>query len=201
MTKQPKTHKAPAAKAIAPDSDPIFALIAAHKALIKASTRLNNKLDNAVFKAAGTHGRRPFEMILWRDCDAFSEEGVDGRREEFLSQPGADREQIETEYLDALARMADAERACAVWDERAGVAPLREQYEHTRLAEHNAAMRMARTKPTTPAGATALVDYVRRDIDIGQNTIGWPSLALKTVGRALAGMNAEARKEFARIGA
>jgi hypothetical protein len=47
---------------------------------------------------------------------------------------------------------------------------------------------MARTKPATLAGAAALVDYARRDINIGKNTTGWPKIALKTVSTALAGM-------------
>jgi hypothetical protein len=64
--------------------------------------------------------------------------------------------------------------------------------ERTRLAEREAVMRMARTKPVTPAGAAALIDYARRDIDIGESVIGWPTVALKTVVRALTGMNAEA---------
>jgi hypothetical protein len=117
---------------------------------------------------------------------------IDRAREKFLSQPGADREQIEKEYLDAKARLAAAERACVDWDYRAGVAPLREQYEHANDAWRKTVMRMARTKPVTPAGAAALIDYARRDIDIGKSVIGWPTVALKTVVRALTSMNAEA---------
>jgi hypothetical protein len=189
MTTKPKTRKAaaPARKPAAID-DPIFGLIAEHKALTRKYFRLQYKLDDAESKAAETHGKRPFEMTLWRGCDAFSEEGIDARREEFLSQPGVDREQIEKEYVDAKARLAAAESASAEWDHRAGVAPLREQYESAHLAERKAAMRMARTKPATLAGAAALVDYARRDINIGKNTTGWPKIALKTVSTALAGM-------------
>src|ERR1700730_18420476 len=132
MTTKPKTRKAPA-KARKPPAidDPIFALIAEHKALTKKMYRLSDKLEEAVFKAAEPHGERPSRMILWRSHDAFSEEGIDARREEFLSHPGADREQIEKECLDAKARLATAEIAGAEWDERAGVAPLRERYEVT----------------------------------------------------------------------
>jgi hypothetical protein len=194
MIAKPKIRKAPAAPARKPAAidDPIFALIAEHKALTKKMYRLSDKLEDAVFKAAETHGERPSRMILWRSRDAFSEEGIDARREEFLSQSGADREQIEKECLDAKARLAAAEIAGAEWDERAGVAPLRERYEVTCRAEDKAAMRMARTKPVTLAGAAALIGYTRRDILIGESTIGWPEVALKTVAAALVRMNPEA---------
>jgi hypothetical protein len=108
-----------------------------------------------------------------------------------LSQPGADPKQIEKEYLDAKAREAAAERAGAEWDQRAGIAPLREQYEHSNLAERRAAMRMARTKPTTPAGAAALVSYVRREIETLGGISEWQMPALKTVAAALVRMNKE----------
>jgi hypothetical protein len=102
-----------------------------------------------------------------RSYSAIGGSEIDRAREKFLSQPGADREQIEKEYLDAKARLAAAERACVDWNYRAGVAPLREQYERANDAWREAVMRMARTKPVTPAGAAALIDYARRDIDIG----------------------------------
>jgi hypothetical protein len=198
MTKKPKTkpktRKAPVASARKPAAigDPIFALIAEHKALTKKMYRLSNKLDEAQAEAPEIHGKRPFELIAWRSYSAIGGSEIDRAREEFLSQSGADREQIEKEYLDAKARLAAAKTACVDWDYRAGVVPLREQYERANDAWREAAMRMARTKPVTPAGAAALVDYARRDIDIGESVIGWPKVALKTVVRALTSMNAEA---------
>jgi hypothetical protein len=106
-----------------------------------------------------------------------------------LSQPAADRKQVEKGYLDAKARLTAAERAGVEWDHRAGIAPLREQSECAKAAESRAAMRMAWTKPTTLAGAAALLAYTRRElIDIADS--GWPVLALKTVVAALARMKA-----------
>ena len=76
----------------------------------------------------------------------------------------ANRQQIEKEYLDAKERLAAAECAGAEWDQRAGIASLREQVESADSAERRAAMRLARTKPTTPAGggATSIIQHVRR---------------------------------------
>lgn len=111
-------------------------------------------------------------------------------RKELLDQPGADPIQVESEYNDAKAREAAAEREGMDWDERAGGAALRKQFNLARYAEEKAAMRMARTKPTTPAGAAALVEYARRDIV--DQIDNWPIIALKTIATALASMYAEA---------
>jgi hypothetical protein len=50
-------------------------------------------------------------------------------------------------------------------------------------------MRMARTKPTTPAGAAALIAYTRRDL-MDAPVPDWPMVALKTAASALARMEA-----------
>ncbi len=63
-----------------------------------------------------------------------------------------------------------------------GIAPLRQLYERTRRVEKTAAVCMAKTKPTTLVGAAALLDYVRRNIEIGPN---WHTVALGTTAAAL----------------
>jgi hypothetical protein len=197
MTTKPKTSKAPAKRAAhknganeAPAGipDPTFALIDAHKARAKEWLLLYSKLDEAEFQARETHGGRPPELIAWRHYSMIGECEIDSCREEFLKQPAADRKQVSKEYLDAKARLAAAERAGVEWDHRAGLAPLREQEESANAAERRAAMRMARTKPATPAGAAALIAYTRRDIMEGE--VDWQMVALKTVASALARMEA-----------
>ena len=179
MTTKPKL-KAPAL------GDPIFAAIAEHKARTREWSRLYDKLDEAQFQAGETHGPRPWELIEWRNYSAIGGHELDDRREEFLRQPGANRKQVEKEFLDAKAREAAAERAGVEWDQREGIAPLREQEERANAAECRAAMRMARTRPMTPAGAAALITYTRRDIIEGE--VEWQMVALKTVAAALVRM-------------
>ena len=141
-------------------------------------------------------------MIAWRSYSAISASEIDERRDEFLRQPGADRKQVEREYRDAKDRARAAARAGLEWDKRTGVAPLRQRYERTRRAETAAGRRMAETKPTTPAGAAALVnyvghdleitpagaaalvDYVGHDIEIGESP-EWHKIALATTAAAL----------------
>ena len=108
-----------------------------------------------------------------------------------LSQPAADRKQVEKGYLDAKASLTAAERAGVEWDHRAGIAPLREQYERANAAERRAAMRMARTKPTTLAGASAMIDHIRCEIAACSESVeDWVTIALKTAASALARMEA-----------
>ena len=68
--------------------------------------------------------------------------------------------------------------------ERLHDGPVGEQYEHANAAEHRAAMRMARTKPTTPAGAAALVAYTRRDL-MDATDPDWQMVALKTAASGI----------------
>jgi hypothetical protein len=114
--------------------DPEFAMIDAHKVWTKEWCRFYNKLDEAEFEAGKTQGKRPMPMIAWRNYPMIAEYGIDKCREELLSQPGADKKQVEKDYRDAKARLAAAERAGVEWDHRAGIAPLREQYERANAA-------------------------------------------------------------------
>ncbi|HXN89408.1 MAG TPA: hypothetical protein VN890_08660 [Methylocella sp.] len=181
MTTKPKTRKA--------ELDPACAAIAEHKALMKEWLRLSDELGEAESQARKTHGDRPSELIEWRNYRAIGEYGIDNWRKQLLSQPGADRQKVEKEYQDARVMLAAAERAAVEWDHHAGITPLREQDERARAAESRAAMRMAWTKPTTLAGAAALIAYTRYELIYIADS-DWPVVALKTVAAALARMEA-----------
>ncbi|HEY8006779.1 MAG TPA: hypothetical protein VIE66_08300 [Methylocella sp.] len=117
---------------------------------------------------------------------------IDRTRDAFLGQPAVDRERIEREYLDAKARYAATEYEGIAWDHRTGLAQLRKQVELALRAENRAATQLARTKPTTPAGGGALVDYIRSDIKDDLCSRNWPTAALKTVATSLTQMKKEA---------
>jgi hypothetical protein len=187
---QLKTRKASRAKTAA--VDPIFAAITEHKALAKESWHLCDKLGAAEEEAAKTFRRRPWSLIEWRKYSAIGEHEIDRAREEFLMQPGADPEQIEKEYQDAKRREAAAEYEGIAWDQLTGIAPLREQFERAQSAEDRAAARMARTKPTTTAGVSALITYIWNDVKDDLDSMNWSTPALKTAAVSLAQMNKEA---------
>ncbi len=187
MSKKPEKPKT--CKAARRSHDPVFALIAFHKALMKEWHRLNEELDNDELNAMKLHGNRSWPLIAWRNYSAIGGDELDRARDEFLREPGADHEQVEKEYQDAKAREAAAERAGIEWDLRAGIAPLREQFERTSREELRAAGRLVRTKPDSVAGAAALLAYLTRRKRVYGGFEGWEIHVLRFVAAALARMS------------
>jgi hypothetical protein len=165
-------------------------LIAEHKAAEKELYRADEKRD-ARIEAQKEHGPRPADYVPWRVFAPRSEDGLDKLRRGYLSEPGADHKQIEQEYRDLKPKLIATLTAAAEWDQRTGLTSLSTQYEAAERAWHRAGTRLARTKPTTPAGAGALVSYVHRDIEGGLGGLAdWHMPALKTCAAALKRMEA-----------
>jgi DnaJ-domain-containing protein 1 len=71
------------------------------------------------------------------------------------------------------------ERAAKAWDRRVGIAAQRRECDRAIEAEHRAGVRFARTKPTTPAGAGAMLAYLHTDVKGG--AIDWHPIAFATI--------------------
>ena len=168
--------------------DPIFAAIEEHRRLAEASNRLYDALDLAQSKAAKKHGSKPFVLIAWRNYSHIAGSEIDGAREEFLKLPAIDPKKIEKEYREAKAR----ERAERAWYKRSGLAPQRREYERTFEAERRAAVRLAKIIPSTPAGASAMLGYVRADY-IEDGPTEWHLATLDTIIATLAAWGKAAR--------
>jgi hypothetical protein len=165
--------------------DPIFAAIDEHSRLVKASDRLHTALDLARSKAEKKHGSRPFVLIAWRHYSHIGGSEIDRAREEFLKLPAIDPKKIEKEYVAAKARYRAAERAELAWYKRSGLEPQRREYERTFAAERRAAVRLAKTMPSTPAGAAAMLAYVKAD-HIEDGPTEWHMATLETIIGVLA---------------
>jgi hypothetical protein len=124
-------------------------------------------------QAGSRGGRRPWSLVAWRNYSAIGGPEIDYRRQEFLMRPGADPKQIEKEYRDAKARERDGERAVRAWDKRAG------------LTEQRRGLARVKTKPTTPAGAAAMLGYLKADMESGDTK--WRTIALDTITKTPAG--------------
>lgn len=159
-------------------SDPIVAAIAEHQKLEKIWGRLGHKLELAKDRASKKYGRRPWSLIAWRKYSAIGGDEIDKARKEFLAA-GLKPKMINKEYRDAKARERAGERAEKAWDRRAGIAAQRRKFERANEAEQRAAERMAKTKPTTPAGAAAMLAYVKTDMEGGD--IDWHDTAIATL--------------------
>ena len=94
-----------------------------------------------------------------------------------MVEPGADPVQIEKEHRDRKAKyrgLLDAERA---WEERHGVAPLRDRLQHAKAE-------LSQLKPISVAGCAALVAYATEDLAADEGP-EWPMAALANVVEAL----------------
>jgi hypothetical protein len=109
------------------------------------------------------------------------------RRQTLLDAGEIDPATVEEEYLDAKARYQAQLEACVAWDERSGLAALRKDYDRLLSAEYQFAWRLAETRPATPAGAAALIQYVLDD-DLAPDDEHWHVTALRSAVAALNSM-------------
>jgi len=165
--------------------DPIFAAIEADRALEEKTNELSMAFSALEDAAEAQHGPRPIALVVWRS-HYIGDAEIDVLRRALLAQPGADSERIELEYRDAKARCSERIRAGEAWDERTGIAALREQLKcaEAPLWEDG---RLATIKPTTPAGAGALVAYAADYLE--RFSEEWALIALQSAADALAGMS------------
>ena len=83
------------------------------------------------------------------------------------------------------------ERAEKAWDRRAGMAVHRREYDLALNAERDATIRMSKTRPTTPAGAAAMLEYVKTEAEIGE--MEWHEVAFATLIATLATWKPQAK--------
>ena len=171
-------------------SDPIFAAIDKHRKLLKQAVRASQALEVAEIRIRKKHGRRPTQLVQWRNYTISGCE-IDYRREvwlerQWLQELGVDRKQIEKEYRAKKAEERINIKAGKAWDRRHGLALLRREHERAWQARRDAGIRLSKTKPTTLAGVGVLLKYVRADMEDGD--CDWHLPALDTVIAALDSM-------------
>jgi hypothetical protein len=164
-------------------SDPAFAAIENYRKRSKACVFLAGVLEEAELKADKNLGLRPSPLVFWRKHH-IGESEIDCVRDKLLRLSGIDPKTIETEYWDAKARLMGTELAGKEWDKRAGPADLRRDHDRAASAEQRAAWKLARTKPTTAAGASAPLTYIATEPAVGLFDLGeteWHETAFRTV--------------------
>lgn len=167
----------------APMRDPIFAAIERHRRIETELSTIRDKIT-AVEDEQFKIDRRPIALIAWRRYSHIGGSEIARARREFLNEPGADRAMIEREYREKKAKYRAALKAEREWDEKHGIAELRGRCDECRAERDTAGEALGRTKPTTIAGAAALVAYARADLEIGPD-FEWPMPALGNAVAAL----------------
>jgi hypothetical protein len=166
--------------------DSIFAMIENYKSLQATWLHLHDQLDEAESDAAKVHGRRPIPLIHWRHYHIGGSE-IDDRRESLLQEGEISAEAIEQEYLDAKARYQAKLAAEIAWDERTGLAGKRKEFDEAMATSRRYEERLANAKPTTPAGAAALIQCLLDD-DLTTDDGYWHIAALNSAVTALHSM-------------
>lgn len=174
-------------------ADPILAAISDHRRLKKEWDSVCAELDEAEGRVEKEE-TRPFAFIAWRNYSAIGGSEIRRARDEFLRDRVASPKQIEREYKDAKARERATHQAQRDWYKRNGLADLKAQVRRASHAERNALMALTSIRPTTSAGAGALIAYIRLDMEIGEHP--WQPKALANASRALLGMPNEALPSF-----
>jgi hypothetical protein len=145
-------------------ADPALKAIAEANRLDVESCDVSMKLADIVDEIRWRTGSlRPLGLIDWRGHHIGGQE-IERRRDQLLSEPDADPEEIDAEYIDAKARDRAEEIAAREWDEAHGLTDMRRQAEALTDAFRSARDRLAATIPTTPAGAVALLEYLKKDL-------------------------------------
>jgi len=167
--------------------DPIFAAIEKHRQIWAEHGAVYNQIDQAEWKIreGKIDKHRPYGLVAWRNYSHIGGSEIDRVREEFLEQAVADRETIEREYREKKAEHRAALRAEREWDRRNGLAPLRVRLNRLGRAGRTAEQALSEIAPTSVAGAAALVDYVRRDIEDFADDDRWYVAALANVAEGL----------------
>ena len=171
--------------------DPIFAAIDLYRKADRTHRRACDASDVARLAAQKVHGERPWRLIAWREYTAIGGSEIEKARDEFLRDEVASADTIQREYREAKQRARAAKRAGHEWDKRAGVAALQAETDRAWAAYWRAVAQLAKTRPTTPAGASKMVALLAQQIDWGDAE--WHVPALKTVAKALADMNGRAQ--------
>jgi hypothetical protein len=187
---QPIVIEAAAAAPSAPD--PILAAIKEHRRLWRKYSTLSMVLSDAVDKVRSAENPRPFPLIAWRNYTAIGGSELERARDEFLRDKVASPKKIEKEYRAAKAKERAKLRAEREWYKRNGLEDLRAEVENLSKAEERAGNVLGRIRPTTAAGAGALVAYVRQDAESVEALDSWHRAALANAAKALLAMPAEA---------
>lgn len=161
-------------------SDPIFAAIQELMLASRRSCRAYDALCEALANARKAHGDEPETFIEWRGNYTNDIEKI---RLDLLYRLPASAETIEREYEDAKARQRAAQAAARRWRQLTGVAAFWKADKACDRAYWAAVRKLARTAPTTPEGAGAMVQFLAKEIDMGEAE--WHVVALKTAAVAL----------------
>jgi len=152
---------APAIEWVQPD--PALTLIDQLTAAYKSASDIYCALDEAELDAKGRFGPTPACGISWRDYSLIAGDELDAARDDFLAR-GLDPVTVAAEYIDAKERERVAQQAHQDWYQKSGLADLETSNRRAWAEAHRLEDELEAMKPTTMAGAVALLAFVAKEL-------------------------------------
>jgi len=178
--------------AVAGELDPVFAAIEKLRQAEAELTAMSMEIDTAEGAVNEANplfpkGCRPEGLVLWRDrCIGGTE--IDAARDEFIATGIAAPDVIEREYQLKKYEHRAGLRAGRDWDRKHGLASLRARHRRLIRAVFAAREDLSTVRPTTVAGATALIVYLDADIREFDDFDDWHQVPLENAAAALNSM-------------
>jgi hypothetical protein len=144
----------------------------------KSFDLLWDQLDVAKGAATEKHGRRPTELIAWRNYSHIGGGGIERARKEFLEN-GEDASIIEQEYRDAKKRYRAIVKAGKDWDRRAGLASKSKAVDKARAEMCAANKALGSVRLQSVADASALLDLFYGNLKQFGSSEDWEKAALR----------------------
>jgi hypothetical protein len=147
---------------------------------------LYNKIDSAEKVARDEFGRRPFELIEWRNYSAIGCSEIERARDEFI-RDGIDEKVVQAEYRSAKRRYREAARAGDDWDRKVGLTDLRKEYDDNRCETRAAWKALGKVPVTSMSDALAIIDLLRERMrKFSELSDDWEVAAFMNASRFLA---------------
>lgn len=168
--------------------DPALVALARMRAASRAVDRTYEAYEAAEQAARPALGQRPWSLIAWRNYSAIGGSELETARDNFLRR-GVDPALVESEFQDAKRRQRQAVRDGQQWDWRANAAHLRRAKDADLKRYRGSLWVLARTTPTTPAGAGAMASWLAKELrwyDEKYHAVAAKSIArgLRTIAKA-----------------
>lgn len=165
--------------------DPVLAALVRVRAAGRAVDRAARAYDAAEDAASMVIGKRPWSLIAWRNYSAIGGSELARARENFLRR-GVDPMVVEAEYEDAKSRVRHAIRQGREWDRKSNTAHLRRARDVGLKEYRRCLWALARTAPTTPAGAGAMAAWLAQELRWYDEK--YHAVAAKSIARGLRAM-------------
>ena len=152
--------RSPAAASIPAVPEPAIEAAAEWRRAEGEWTKAYCELDNAEFSVQSPGDHCPQKYVTWRNYRDIRSPEIEEARDEFLAAPNADKPAILKEYAEVKAKYRKACKAERDWYKTHGLSKLKATVLRHERHYWRAVEALENARPTTVAGAVALIEIV-----------------------------------------